>query len=92
MSDTLRLEQSQFDLSDGDTSDAVSWAKPMLGHRMVSLLGRRDDQDLLEVALLCSLHAAMVHTCNLMIRRWHRLGERNTRHLLGVVPGCQSRQ
>ncbi len=78
MSDTLRLEQSQFNLSDGDTSDAVSWAKPVLGDRMVCLLGRRDDQDFLEVALLCSLQAVMVHTCNLMIRRWHREREKYT--------------
>ncbi|KAK0448952.1 uncharacterized protein EV420DRAFT_1275632 [Desarmillaria tabescens] len=72
MSDTLRLEQSQLDPSDEDTSNAISREKHMLGDRMVFLLGTRDNQDLREVALLCSLQAVMVRTCNSMIRRWHR--------------------
>ncbi|PBK82158.1 hypothetical protein ARMGADRAFT_1019753 [Armillaria gallica] len=72
MSDTLRLDQSQLDPSDEDTSAAVSQEKRMLGDRMIFLLGTRDNQDLREVALLCSLQAVMVRMCNEMIIRWHR--------------------
>ncbi|KAK0434120.1 hypothetical protein EV421DRAFT_2088130 [Armillaria borealis] len=72
MSDTLHLDQSQLDPSDEDASAAVSQEKHMLGDRMIFLLGTRDNQDLREVALLCSLQAVMVRTCNEMIRRWHR--------------------
>ncbi|KAK0222697.1 hypothetical protein EDD85DRAFT_959956 [Armillaria nabsnona] len=72
MSDTLDLDQSQLDPSDEDTSASLSKEKHMLGDRMIFLLGTRDNQDLREVALLCSLQAVMVRTCNEMIRRWHR--------------------